>query len=81
MTNVTLPELGEGIEKATVSYWHFQKGQKIDQGQDLVEMVTDKATFNIPAPCSGIISEVLREEGQELKIGETIAVIDENKDK
>ena len=79
MVNVVLPELGEGIEKATVSYWHFQKGQKINKDDDLVEMATDKATFNVPASCSGVISEILFEEGQEVKVGQTLAIIDGNK--
>jgi len=79
MADVILPELGEGIEKATVSYWYFQKGQKINQNEDLVEMTTDKATFNVPASCSGVLSEILFEEGQEVKVGQTIAIIDENK--
>jgi len=79
MINVVLPELGEGIEKAIVSYWHIQKGQKINKDDDLVEMATDKATFNIPAPCSGLLSEILSEEGQEVNVGQTVATIDENK--
>ncbi|MBL7198106.1 MAG: biotin/lipoyl-binding protein [Candidatus Omnitrophica bacterium] len=79
MVNVVLPELGEGIEKATVSYWHISKGQKINKDGDLVEIATDKATFNIPAPCSGLLSEILFEEGQEVKVGDTIAIIDESK--
>lgn len=79
MTRVILPKLGEGINKATVSYWYFQKNQNIKQDEDLVEMATDKATFNVPSPCSGIVTEILFEEGQEVKVGEAIAVIDETK--
>ncbi len=76
MVDVTLPELAEGVEEATVSFWHIENGNKVEEGQDLVELVTDKATFNLPAPCSGILKEVLVEEGDTIKVGQTLAVID-----
>jgi pyruvate dehydrogenase E2 component (dihydrolipoamide acetyltransferase) len=77
MTNVVLPELGEGIDKATVSYWIVQKGQKVNEKDDLVEMATDKATFNVPSPCSGVVTQINCEEGKDVKVGEILAVIDE----
>lgn len=75
MFKVTLPELAEGVEKATVSYWHFEEGDKIEEGQDLVELVTDKATFNLPSPCSGTLIEILSREGEMVKVGEALAAI------
>jgi 2-oxoglutarate dehydrogenase E2 component (dihydrolipoamide succinyltransferase) len=77
MTNVVLPELGEGIEKATVSYWYFKEGDKVTEKNDLVELTTDKATFNLPCPCSGILSEIFFREGDTVNIGEVVAVIEE----
>lgn len=74
--NVVMPEIGEDIKEATVSFWHFEEGEKVIEGDDLVEMVTDKATFNIPAPASGTLKEVMFEEGETVKIGETIAAIE-----
>lgn len=79
MTKVILPELGEGIEKATVSYWYFKEGDKINEKDDLVEITTDKATFNLPSPCPGIISEILAHEGDTVNIGEILAIIEEVK--
>lgn len=76
MTNVVLPELGEGIEKATVSYWYFQEGDKVNEKDDLVELTTDKATFNLPCPCSGKLSQVLLHEGDTVNVGETLAIIE-----
>ena len=78
MTKVVLPELGEGIEKATISYWYFQEGQEVKAGEDLVEVATDKATFNIPAPTSGVLVEILVQEGDTTNLGEALAVIDES---
>jgi len=73
---VVLPEIGEDVKEATVSFWHVEKGDKVNKGDDLVEMVTDKATFNVPAPNNGVLSEALVEEGQVAKVGETIAIIE-----
>ncbi len=77
MAQVVLPELGEGVNEATVSYWHFEEGDKVEEGNELVEMVTDKATFNLPAPASGTLGEVFFEEGDVVKVGDVLATIEE----
>ena len=77
MTKVILPELGEGIEKATVSFWYFKEGDKVAAQKDLVELTTDKATFNLPSPCAGTLSEIIYHEGDTVNIGEVIAIIEE----
>ena len=78
MVKVVLPELGENIAKATVSYWYFQEGEKVNEKDDLVELTTDKATFNLPSPATGIISEIFFREGDTVHAGEMLAIIDEN---
>lgn len=77
MVKVILPELGEGITKAIVSYWYFQKDQAVKQGEDLVELTTDKATFNLPAPSSGKLSDIFAVEGQSVNVAEVLATIEE----
>ncbi len=77
MVKVVLPELGEGISKATVSYWFVKDGEKIKANDDLVELVTDKATFNLPSPCTGVISEIMYREGDNVDVGQILAVINE----
>lgn len=77
MTRVILPELSSGVNKATVSYWYFKPGEKVNEKDDLVELVTDKATFNLPSPCSGTLTEILIEEGKGANVGETLALIEE----
>ena len=74
---VVLPELAEGVNEATVSYWHFEEGDDVEEGKDLVELITDKATFNVPAPVSGVLSEVFFEEGETVQVGEVLAAIEE----
>jgi pyruvate/2-oxoglutarate dehydrogenase complex dihydrolipoamide acyltransferase (E2) component len=74
---VTLPEIGEDIEHATVNLWHFKEGEKINEGDDLVELQTDSAIINIPSPTTGVLLEILVEEGDIAEIGEALATIDE----
>jgi pyruvate/2-oxoglutarate dehydrogenase complex dihydrolipoamide acyltransferase (E2) component len=76
MTYVVLPELGEGIETATVAFWHAKAGDTVSADQDVVEMVTDKATFNVSAGHAGILKKVLAKVGDEIKIGQPLAVIE-----
>lgn len=78
MVKVYLPELGENITKATISYWYFEEGSDVIEGNDLVEIATDKATFNVPAPCSGTLVEIMAHEGDVINVGEVLAVIEEN---
>ena len=78
MTKVLLPELGEGIENGTVSYWYFKEGEKVNEGEDLVEVTTDKSTFNVPAPCQGTLSNILIKEGNTVKVGEALGIIEDN---
>lgn len=71
-----MPDIGEGIVDATVSYWCYEEGDFVTLGVDLVEMATDKATFSIPASATGILREVFFEEGEEIRVGQTIAHIE-----
>ena len=75
MTKIILPELGEGITHAKVACWHFQEGDRVCEGDDVVELVTDKASFNVSANCSGVLQNILVEEGKEAEIGAVLAVI------
>ncbi len=78
MVKITLPELGEGIQKATVTYWYFKSGDTVKEKDDLLELTTDKAAFNLPSPCAGKLAEVIAAEGQTVKIGEVLGVIEES---
>lgn len=76
MTQIIVPELGEGITKATVACWHAKAGESVRSGDDLVELVTDKAVFNVSAEKDGIIKEIVIAEGKEAAIGTTLAFIE-----
>lgn len=73
---VTLPDLGEDIEEATVSFWQVEEGDTVNQDDDLLEVVTDKANLNVPSPVGGKVIKLLAEEGSKIKVGQKIALID-----
>ena len=76
MKTIKLPELGEGIDEAVLSTWLIKEGAAVNEGDDVVEMATDKATFNVPSPLSGTIKKHSREEGDTVKVGEVLAELE-----
>jgi pyruvate dehydrogenase E2 component (dihydrolipoamide acetyltransferase) len=76
MIDIKLPSLAEGVDKATVTYCHKSAGDSVKEGDDLIELVTDKATFNMPSPVSGVLKEVLVSEGDQVKVGQVVARIE-----
>ena len=72
-----LPELGEDAgDEATVSFWYFEEGEEVKESEDIVEMMTDKATFNVPSPVSGKLVEVRAPDGTKVKVGEVLGIIE-----
>ena len=76
-TEVRLPDLGEDAgDSAKVSFWYFEKDEQVNAGDDLIEMVTDKATFNVPSPATGALVEIHVGEDDEVSVGDLMAVIE-----
>jgi 2-oxoglutarate dehydrogenase E2 component (dihydrolipoamide succinyltransferase) len=76
MAQIILPELGEGVKKATVACWHAKVGDQVKAGDEILEVVTDKATFNIEAPASGRLTSILVEDGKESPVGAALGTIE-----
>jgi 2-oxoisovalerate dehydrogenase E2 component (dihydrolipoyl transacylase) len=76
MTNIILPELGEGILKATIACWHAKIGDSLQEGQEVCEVVTDKASFVIEAPAAGKLKLISVDEGQEGLVGGVLGTIE-----
>ena len=74
---VKLPFLTEGVEECTVAFWQVDEGDTVDVDDDLVECQTSKAVFNVPSPIAGKIVEVLVSEGDVIKVGDVICIIEE----
>jgi len=64
--------LGESITEATILRWLKTAGEAVERDEVIVEIETDKATMELVAPESGVLSEVLKGEGEKVEIGETI---------
>jgi pyruvate dehydrogenase E2 component (dihydrolipoamide acetyltransferase)/2-oxoisovalerate dehydrogenase E2 component (dihydrolipoyl transacylase) len=67
-----LPEIGEGIYEAELMGWLVKPGQAIKRGQALAEVMTDKATMEVPSPFVGTIQELRAESGRKIKVGEVL---------
>src|SRR5262245_10838518 len=67
-----LPELGEGVYEAEMVRWLVQPGDTVKRSQPLLEVMTDKATMEVPAPFAGKVISVVGEPGGKLKVGQTI---------
>ena len=67
-----LPELGEGVYEAELVAWLVKPGDVVKRGQSLMEVMTDKASMEVPAPFVGTIAELSAEAGQQIKVGDVV---------
>ncbi len=67
-----LPELGEGVYEAELVAWAVKPGDTVKRGQQLMEVLTDKATMEVPAPFAGTITELTAQPGQQIKVGDLV---------
>ena len=74
--NVLMPQLGETVAEGTVAAWHKKQGDTVDKNEVLLDVETDKAATEVPAPVAGVIASVLVPEGKTVDVGTVLAVID-----
>ncbi len=67
-----LPELGEGVYEAELIAWQVKVGDAVKRSQTLMEVMTDKASMEVPAPFAGTITALKAEPGQQIKVGEVV---------
>lgn len=77
MLEFRLPDVGEGIHEATIAGWLVEVGDSVRLDQPIVEIETDKALVEIPAPAAGVIAEIALPQGTTAKVGDVLVVIDE----
>jgi pyruvate dehydrogenase E2 component (dihydrolipoamide acetyltransferase) len=75
-TEVKLPRLGQGMESGTVVRWLKQEGDRVEKGEALYELDTEKVTQEVEAEASGVLLKIAVQEG-EVPVGQTVAVIGE----
>jgi pyruvate/2-oxoglutarate dehydrogenase complex dihydrolipoamide acyltransferase (E2) component len=72
---VEMPKLGMTMEVGTIVKWCKKEGDFINEGEPLLEVMTDKAVMDIESPATGFVYKLLAKEGEEIKVGKLIAVI------
>jgi 2-oxoisovalerate dehydrogenase E2 component (dihydrolipoyl transacylase) len=76
LTRFMLPDLGEGLEEATVAAWLVSAGDRVELNQPLVEIETAKATVEIPSPHAGRIAELHAFQGNVVRVGEPLVTFE-----
>ncbi|WP_338067290.1 biotin/lipoyl-containing protein, partial [Meiothermus granaticius] len=73
---VKIPAVGESITEVEIGAWLKKEGEAVKADEPLVELVTDKATLELPAPAAGVLGKILIPSGQ-AKVGDVVAWLEE----
>ncbi|TMJ61225.1 MAG: hypothetical protein E6G81_04655 [Alphaproteobacteria bacterium] len=73
---VKLPDIGEGTTEAEIVKWHVSPGQEIREEDPLVDVMTDKATVEIPAPIAGTVVAIEGQIGEKRPVGSQLVTLD-----
>src|SRR5688572_13108557 len=76
--NIVVPEVGESIVDARIAKWLRKEGDTVAAGDPLVELETDKIDLEVGAPQAGVLSRIDRQDGDDVKVGEVLGIIDES---
>src|SRR6185312_16057992 len=77
MTDVVMPQMGESIVEGALTKWVKKVGEKVSADEPLFEISTDKVDTEIPSPASGVLTEILVQEGQTVQVNAVVARIDD----
>jgi len=77
MTEIRVPTLGESVTEATIGKWFKKPGERVAVDEPLVELETDKVTIEVPAPASGVLSEIAVNNGETVGVGALLGQIAE----
>src|ERR687898_1484244 len=72
---IQMPQMGESVTEGTVLEWHKQEGDHVEEGDTVVEVSTDKVDAEVPAPASGTITKLLKDQDETVQVGEVLAEI------
>lgn len=75
MTPVEMPKANENLTEATLETWMVKVGQSVEEKQSICTIITDKATFEMPAPCAGTIRKIYGAERSLLPVGYIMCAI------
>ncbi|WP_316354512.1 2-oxoglutarate dehydrogenase complex dihydrolipoyllysine-residue succinyltransferase [Candidatus Trichorickettsia mobilis] len=75
--NIIVPSLGESVTEATIAKWHKQPGESIAVDELLLELETEKVTLEVSSPASGVLSKIVKNQGDVVAMGEIVGHITE----
>jgi len=73
--DVVMPQMGVSVSEGTITKWLKQQGEQVEADEPLLEISTDKVDTEVPSPGSGVLTEILVQEGQTVDVGTKLAVI------
>lgn len=73
---IKMPQLGESVTEGTISKWLVSVGDKVNKYDPLAEVMTDKVNAEVPSSFTGVVKELIAEEGETLAVGEMICTIE-----
>ncbi len=79
LRKIVVPELGESVLEATVGHWLKKEGDRVNMGEVVLELETDKVDVEVGAEQSGVLARIERNEGEDVRIGDVLGVIEEAK--
>src|SRR5580692_3719260 len=71
-----IPSAGESIQEVQIGQWLKREGDRVRRDESVVELDTDKASMELPSPSDGILSRIVKQDGEKVGIGDVIALID-----
>ena len=77
MQELKVPSVGESIVEVEIGAWLKGEGEAFQADEPLVELITDKATLELPAPFAGTLKKILKAQGETARVGEAIALLEE----
>jgi pyruvate dehydrogenase E2 component (dihydrolipoyllysine-residue acetyltransferase) len=73
--DVVMPQMGVSVSEGTITKWLKQEGEEIQADEPLLEISTDKVDTEVPSPGSGVVTQILVQEGETVDVGTKLAVI------
>src|SRR3954471_24958554 len=71
-----IPEVGESVREVQIGRWLKREGDQVAQDENVVELETDKASMELPAPAAGVLGKILKREGEMVTVGDVIGYVE-----
>ena len=76
-TELKVPAVGESVTEVQIGTWLVKEGEAVSVDQPVVEIESDKATVEMPAPAAGVIAKIIKQAGEMAEVGEVVALLEE----